>query len=181
MNKKIKDYISLALKAKQDSEEKHTEIPCPHNDLLAEFVQDISTGNQPDESVREHIYGCDACFSKAANCLFSLAEREADIPHEKIELGIKKAKKIPRQHSSKGVKNMLNRNKYLLISSVFFISSFLFKTYFLQFLLAALIFGLKWIMDTGGSKALIMIYNTLYKTNKGKDDSDKKMFFDRRI
>lgn len=47
---------------------------------------------------------------------------------------------------------------FLIIAIISFLSSFIFSRYFLQFLTATFILGVKWIVDTRSTKTLIMIY-----------------------
>lgn len=53
---------------------------------------------------------------------------------------------------------MKREGLFLIMAVGFFILSFIFSRYFLQFLAAAIILSLKWIVDSKNSKILITIY-----------------------
>ena len=57
----------------------------------------------------------------------------------------------------------LRKNRWLIASMTAFVLSFAFPPVFLQFLLAAGIFGGKWIFDSENARTLIMIYNAWKK------------------
>lgn len=47
---------------------------------------------------------------------------------------------------------------FLIMAVICFLSSFIFSRFFLQFLTATIILGIKWIVDSKSSRMLIMIY-----------------------
>ena len=49
--------------------------------------------------------------------------------------------------------------------------SFLFRRYFLQFLVLTVIFGVKWVFEAGSTKTLIMVYDAWRKRDKEDADS----------
>ncbi len=57
----------------------------------------------------------------------------------------------------KGVK-MRKEHIFLLMAVISFILSFILSSYFLQFLTATVIFGIKWIIDSKSTRTLIMIH-----------------------
>ena len=144
---------------------------CPGDWELADYLSGAS-GQKRKQEISAHIMSCDRCFDIAASSLKVLSETDKGEDKELLDILVKKAGNISKQHpKTKGkFKNSFKRNKYLLLAGVFFILSFIAKRYFLQFLCAAGIFGIKWTMDTGSTRALIMIYDAS-KTRK-YDDSD---------
>lgn len=60
---------------------------------------------------------------------------------------------------------------YLVTAILSFTLSFLFSKYFLQFLAAAVILGIKWIVDSKSSKTLITVYETLKKDSRQQSDT----------
>ena len=61
----------------------------------------------------------------------------------------------------------ISKYKWQVFASISFILSFIFTRYFLQFLILAVIFSIKWIFDTGSTRTLIMIYEAWRKKDRG--------------
>lgn len=141
---------------------------CPTDRDLAEYISgEISPDKR--EQISAHMGLCQRCLDIVATSLKALSEQGAEDAPKGV---IKKVLSLPKKYPGKsaGRVNVFKKNKYLLIAGVFFILSFVLNKYFMQCLLAAGIFGVKWIMDTGSTRALIMIYDT-WKTRKEGDDS----------
>jgi hypothetical protein len=58
-------------------------------------------------------------------------------------------------------RNAISKNKWFWSSLAVFIFSFIFPRYFLQFLLAAFLLGLKWVFSGEGTRNMVMIIRTL--------------------
>lgn len=56
--------------------------------------------------------------------------------------------------------------KWLFSALALFILSFVFRRFFLQFLVAAGILGFKWVMEGEGAKRVIMIFKDMQKEEK---------------
>jgi hypothetical protein len=143
---------------------------CPSDEDIAGFLSNDISGDKK-EVILGHISQCPRCLDIAATSLKVLSENADEAIPDNI---VRKLSSIPKNHARRNLllSNLLKKNKYLIVSAVFFILSFIVDKYFMQFLLAAAIFGVKWVMDTGSTKALIMIYDA-WKVRKEKDnDSD---------
>ena len=57
---------------------------------------------------------------------------------------------------------------FVIIAMICFISSFVISRFFLQFLAATIIFGMKWIVDSKTNRLLVMIYDA-YKRGGEKE------------
>lgn len=66
--------------------------------------------------------------------------------------------------------------KWLIAGIVFFILSFVFKRYFLQFLAVSVILAFKWVMEGEGAKRAIMIFKGIQKDKM----QEKKFEWDER-
>lgn len=86
--------------------------------------------------LEEHIACCDECLEKTVSAYESVDK------FKKEKEGI--MKKI---------------NVYLVLAVASFVMSFVFQQYFLQFLTATLLLGIKWVVDSKTTKMLIMIYD----------------------
>jgi anti-sigma factor RsiW len=56
--------------------------------------------------------------------------------------------------------------KWLFSAIFFFVLSFVFRHYFLQFLAVAVILGFKWVMEGEGAKRVIMIFKGIQEKEK---------------
>lgn len=178
---KIDSIARVSLKALQNKE-KEASLQCLSDEELAEYADGILLGGIKKQEHASHIAECDNCFSRTASAIAALTsfnEQKSDSGHA---TAVEKAKSIPRLYRKRKA-SIMKRNKYLLVAAGFFMLSFIFKVYFLQFLVAASIFGLKWVMDTGGSKALIMVYDAWQqgRGGKGEEKGRRPSAGDRRI
>ena len=64
---------------------------------------------------------------------------------------------------NRGRPKLKKESIFLILAIISFIASFIFGRYFLQFLVATIIFGIKWIVDSKTSRMLIMIYDAWRK------------------
>jgi len=88
----------------------------------------------------EHLAGCEECLAKAASAYESVkAFRKGALIKRKVTI-------------------MKRMNIYLLLAIISFIASFITPRYFLQLLVATLLLGTKWIVDSKSTKMLVMIY-----------------------
>lgn len=94
----------------------------------------------------DHIASCDECLAKIVSA------------HESV--GAKKRK----------AKFMKNINLYLILAIISFALSFIFPRYFIQSLVATLLLGAKWIVDSKTTKMLVTIYEA-WKTGGDKEAS----------
>lgn len=86
-----------------------------------------------------HIAGCSKCLTKMVSA------------HEAV--GTFRKRKI----TGKGA-IMKKFNIYLILAGLAFILSFITPRYFIQLLVATLLLGIKWIVDSKSTKMLVMIY-----------------------
>lgn len=142
---------------------------CPSDEDLADYVASAVRGEKIEEGLHRHITECDCCFAKTASAISALTALDKKMDYQGSARVVQKAKSLPRIYP-KAKSSYMKRNRYLFVAAAFFLLSFLYRAYFLQFLTAALIFGFKWVMDTGGSRALIMIYDA-WQHRKDKDSS----------
>jgi len=98
--------------------------------------------------IEKHLAGCPECLIKAVASYDS----------------VKIFKSKERIHPMKKF------NIYLTLAVIAFILSFAFPKYFIQSLVATLVLGLKWIVDSKTTKMLITIYEA-WKTGGEKEAS----------
>ncbi|MBU4342855.1 MAG: zf-HC2 domain-containing protein [Candidatus Omnitrophica bacterium] len=121
---------------------------CPDEAMLSSYL-DESLSEAERGRIEQHVSSC-------ARCL--------DLLVVAYESG-QGARKCPRVLRNKikarlGLQQRRGRPelKWLFASLVLFLLSFVFKKYFLQFLIAAAILGFKWVMEGEGAKRAIMIF-----------------------
>lgn len=169
--------FSLRAALRADSKDRNRVLPgtCPADSMLADYISGAISAETEKEIIASHVAGCDKCFEKVASGVSALSisdkDEQVDTNNRLLRRVLSMPKKYPRERLKGGY---IKRNKYLLVAGLFFLLSFIFKLFFLQFLVAALIFGVKWVMDTGSTKALIMIYETWKRTKTNDSDPDSK-------
>ncbi|MDD5504149.1 MAG: hypothetical protein PHV77_02400 [Candidatus Omnitrophica bacterium] len=147
--------------------------PCPSDIEMADF---ISNNMAPEvrERISEHVLSCAKCFNTVAISLKAL--NGEDYPVYGLSapsvLARKRAAGLARANKGGRLKAFLKRNSFMVIGCIFLALSFAFKKYFMQLLLVSGICGIKWVMDTGSTKALIMIYDTWRNRKEYTRDDD---------
>ena len=111
----------------------------PTESELADYLSKASS-DEARKRIEDHIACCNDCLDGAISA------------HESV----KKFRK-----GKAGI--MKKVNIYLILAIVSFILSFIYRDYFLQFLTATLLLGIKWIADAKSTKMLIMIYEAWKK------------------
>jgi len=131
---------------------------CLDEKALSSYLDEKLPGDKRKE-IEGHIAHCNTCLDML------LVAYEAgqgnkkcpDILRNRIKnrLGLKQEKKRPEL-------------KWLLMAIISFGLSFIFRYYFLQFLVVSIILGFKWVMEGEGAKRVIMIF-------KGIQEKEKKV------
>ncbi len=106
---------------------------------LADYLSNALT-DEGRKRVEDHIACCNDCLDNMVSA------------GESVET-FKKRKAKP----------MKKINIYLILAIISFILSFVVREFFLQFLTATLILGLKWVSDAKSTKMLVMIYEAWKK------------------
>jgi hypothetical protein len=141
---------------------------CPNEGILAGYLNNSLKGEEKDK-VEVHISDCLYCLeqlSLAQKAQKAFAEANLPSPEQKI---IEKAKKIaslsPFRPKKRGI-------VWFWATLIAFILSFLVPKYFLQFLAAAIILGIKWIFESDAVKSLIMV---LDKRHREREELSEKI------
>ncbi len=107
---------------------------------------DKSLTDSQRERIEEHIAGCEECLRKVVSAYEAVKEFQ---------------KKAPRLSRKDVI--MKKINIYLILSITAFLLSFAVPRYFVQFLVATLLLGIKWIVDAKSTRMLVMIYEAWKK------------------
>lgn len=111
----------------------------PKESELADYLSNVLTGEARNR-IEDHIACCNDCLASAVSA------------HESV--------KAFKNRKAKGMKKI---NIYPVLAIISFILSFVFRQYFVQFLTATLLLGIKWIADAKSTKMLVMIYEAWKK------------------
>ena len=113
---------------------------CPDESLLSAYLDGSLAGDERG-AVENHIASCDECLAKVVAA------------YESVAAFRKKRKGAP----------MRKINWYAVGGVASFALSFVFPRYFLQFLVATILLGAKWIIDAKNTRMLVMIYEAWRK------------------
>jgi hypothetical protein len=120
----------------------------PQDEKLARFLSgSLSTPDR--DALERHLAHCDECLAKAAMAYESVKEFRRKLPPGKDGI-------------------MKRINLYLVLAVAAFALSFIMPQYFLQLLVATLLLGIKWVVDSRTTKMLVMIYEA-WKAGGGKE------------
>jgi len=114
---------------------------------------DVSTGKRAE--IETHLKDCNACLEKLVFAYETVRDFSALRPK-----GVKP------------VKNMWKKNLWLLACIAAFALSFFVPRYFVQFLVATILLGSKWIFESVNARILITIYEAW---NKGGEKEASKV------
>lgn len=149
---------------------------CPSEELLLKYLNNELPEHRIIK-IREHVGGCIFCIESISSIQRwndqKILSEFLDVPSKSLEAMKKKVCK-----DKEGILERLKRQKWLILSMAAFGASFLVKRYFFQFLFAALIFGIKWAVDSANKKAFVMVYRAWKdknKVEKDKESSDERI------
>jgi hypothetical protein len=110
------------------------------NTELADF---LSGRLSPENKARieAHLADCSTCLESMVSC------------HESVKLF--NNKNHPKDKKDNTMKKI---NIYLVLAILSFTLSFVMPRYFLQFLVATIVLGIKWVVDSKTTKMLVMIH-----------------------
>ena len=110
----------------------------PAEAVLADYLS--NTLSEAERArVEEHVASCGSCLEAVVSA------------HDALKV-FGKTKQLKKGNIMKKL------NIYLLLAVVSFVLSFAIRQYFVQFLVATLLLGVKWIADSKSAKMLVMIY-----------------------
>ena len=111
----------------------------PKEAELADYLSNTLTGEER-KRIEDHIACCNDCLDSAVSA------------HESVKTFKKRKSSV-----------MKKTNVYLVLAIISFILSFVFRDFFVQFLTATLLLGIKWVSDAKSTKMLVMIYEAWKK------------------
>lgn len=164
--KLIKNYLEKASGSKLNKTKE-----CPDNQTLLAYIRN-NLDKEKRKTIEKHLANCNYCLSQ-----ISIAQEALD------KFGRKGFERVPKniinktKHSlgidkkqTKFGRKSIKRLFFLIATIIFFILSFLIPKYFLQFLIGALILGIRWSFESENGKTLIMVLDSWRKHSQDKDD-----------
>ena len=112
--------------------------------------------------IEEHISRCNRCLD------LLLVAYEAQKATKKCPSALRQ--KVKARLGLRATKKR-SELKWLVAALFLFVLSFLVKKYFLQFLVAAVVLGFKWVMEGDAARRAIMIFKGIQKS----EDQQKKL------
>ena len=153
---------------------------CPPAETLARYASGTLEPNKL-YAVSNHIKGCNFCNELIEGALLHSAYKK-HIKLDNVPDRVKnKAKSLNPGYRTKERKimNYFKRNIWLILSLTSLAASFFIARYFQQFLILAVIFGLKWVFNRESTRALIMVYNAWKRHDKDSDKDLEEIFKNR--
>ena len=117
----------------------------PAETELSDYLAHLLTG-EVEKRIEDHIACCPECLEAIVSA------------YESVKMFNKN------KRGKKGKDNIVKKiNIYLVFAVISFLLSFIVPQYFIQFLVATLLLGIKWIVDAKSTKMLVMIYDAWKK------------------
>ncbi|MBN1871768.1 MAG: hypothetical protein JW800_04255 [Candidatus Omnitrophica bacterium] len=153
---------------------------CPSIDNLVRYASGEADSNLLYETGL-HVKQCKHCSELIEGALLYSAYGDR-INMEKIPSSVKnKAKALnPKfKQEEKNIMHIIKRNLWFMLFAISVSASFVVGRYFLQFLVLALVFGLKWTFDKESVRTLIMIYNAWKRHDRTGEKKIEDIFSSR--
>jgi hypothetical protein len=107
---------------------------------LAGYLSNSLSANEIAH-IEEHLSSCRECLERAVSAYDSVRDFNAHVTPKKRRSPVMKKISLP-----------------LILAIISFTLSFAIPRYFIQLLVATLILGIKWVVDSKSAKMLVMIY-----------------------
>lgn len=172
IDKSLKSHLAKSLDRRQAAAaEAH-----PADDKLADYLAGSLSAAEA-ASIEKHASGCKECLAKIslaikADGLF----KDNQLPPASAP-ALKKAAQITAQAKTRA--KARRKNLWLLATIAAFGLSFVFPRYFLQCLAAAILLGIKWIMESENMRTLILVLDSWRRHQHDHDEEISQRLKDR--
>ena len=159
-DKKLKALLAQALDRKQPSSGQ----TCPDSGTLSEYVLGGGLDTERKQRLEAHIADCKACLERVSGALKADTMLKEDLLPAASHYSVKKttAAMFPNRKKTRFV--------WPLLTAAAFVSSFAFPKYFMQCLAAAVIFALKWVVESENMRTLILVLDSWRRRQHTRDD-----------
>lgn len=166
---RIEEILRTYIREKEGGIKMQKTNLCPDEAALSAYLSG-ALDRQEAENIEAHIADCPFCLESLktayeADKLYS----EGSFPESSEKLK-RKAKSIA---AAGARKKRVSKNLWLIATIAAFTMSFIFPRYFAQFLVAALILGLKWVSEGENARTLIMVLDAWRHHSNEKDEEIK--------
>jgi len=171
---RIEELIKEYLKKNLSLDKNNRSMDCPNELILLEYLAGtLDEGRR--QTIEQHIAGCGFCLSQLDIAIQSQSmNKQGDLEPVSQEL-INKTESllgIGKDKTGRAInKTKIMKRRFFLIGAVaFFVLSFLIPKYFIQFLVATLILGIRWAFESEGGRTLVMVLDSWRRHSQDKDD-----------
>ena len=166
---RVEEILKAYMKAKISPVRMEKTPSCPDETTLAAYSNGVLSKPE-EEKIEGHVADCYFCLENLRTAyLGDKLYREGNLP-DSDERIINKAKGIAKLKTNN---KHLKRNLWLFGTVLAFALSFIFPRYFVQFLVAAPILGLKWVFESENARTLIMVLDSWRRHSHKKDEEIK--------
>ena len=171
---KAEKLIKKYLKGEIGLERADKTLDCPSEKILVEYLNG-ALNKEKYQSIEHHLAGCGFCLNQ-----LNLAS-QSQIMDKQGSFELAPQKLVNKTKSFLGVydnadkvkrnKTRINKARFFLAGAViFFILSFIFPKYFMQFLVVTLILGIRWSFESEGGRTMIMVLDSWRQHSQNKDE-----------
>ncbi|MFH0771941.1 MAG: hypothetical protein V1933_04915 [Candidatus Omnitrophota bacterium] len=163
---RIEEVLRTRMREKESGVKMRKTALCQDEATLSAYLS-AAPDKSKTRKVEAHIANCPFCLESLktayeADKLYN----EGSLP-ESSERLMRKAKSIA---VAAARKKRVSKNLWLIATIAAFAMSFIFPRYFAQFLVAALILGLKWVSEGENARTLIMVLDAWRHHSSEKDE-----------
>jgi len=179
VEKLIKEYLKRDLSLRKAKEG----LGCYNEQILIDYIGE-ELGRETFEAVDDHIARCSFCLSQLELAyqahILHKGNKFKPAPRRLVKKAQSLIKSDKASNAKKAMENkVIKKNLYLALTAIFFLLSFLIPRYFMQFLFAALILGIRWAFESESGRTLIMIFDAWRRHSNDKDDEISRRLKDR--
>jgi len=150
---------------------------CPDGQVLLGYLYG-TLSEITRRGAEHHIAGCGFCLGQLS---IAAQGQEMDsqgtfgpVPQKLTE----KTKTLLGTGADKGrlklvKKRAIKKHLFLVAAVIFFVLSFLIPKYFMQFLVATLILGIRWCFESESGRTLVMVLDSWRRHSRDKDKDDE--------
>jgi|GEM_PF-1921072 len=164
----LQQYLQKKLKSVNIEKSKE----CPGTKPLLDYLAGSLSGEISLE-LEKHLSHCPFCLRQISIASDALSQKKKDlipVPEKTINKVNRRLEAYLKNTTRKRKGKKTKQRFYFLAMLVFFVLSFLLPKYFAQFLVGALILGMRWSLEGKGGQTLIMVLDSLRKQSQGKND-----------
>lgn len=143
---------------------------CPTEGELWAYLEG-ELGPVQEESISRHVAACGTCLESlllAQEVRPGIGFDPKEGPKEEL---LRRVRSLASMKGSVQRKGIFRQYRWLFLSLGCIGLSFFLPRYFLQFLLLAALFGVKWIFDSATNRTLIVMYEAWRKKGREKEGS----------